>query len=93
MMIPCGDCGGRGYEDAYDVDEFGVYSPGGKCKFCAGTGLVPSAECAESEKSKREAYIRASDRRVAKWPEAKREAFQKAVDRITKPLQTPPTHS
>jgi len=27
MMITCGDCGGRGYEDAYDVDQFGVSCP------------------------------------------------------------------
>lgn len=39
------------------------------------------------QKSQREAYIRASDQRVAKWSDSKREAFQKAVDRITEPQQ------
>lgn len=87
MMIPCGDCGGRGYEDAYDVDEFGVYSPGGKCKFCAGTGLVPSAECAESEKFKREAYIRASDRRARSISKSRGQDHQ-ASSNSTQPLLT-----
>jgi len=40
-----------------------------------------------SEKSQREAYIRASDQRVAKWSKSKREAFQSAVDRIIEPQQ------
>jgi len=37
------------------------------------------------QKAQREAYIRASEQRVANWTESKREAFQKAVSRMTKP--------
>jgi predicted RNase H-like HicB family nuclease len=41
------------------------------------------------QKDKRQQYIRASDKRVAQWPVAKKEAFYLAVERITgKPNDT-----
>jgi len=42
-----------------------------------------------TEKEKREAYIRASDKRVSHWSESKREAFYKAVRRLEEPTKPP----